>query len=157
MDPTALAAAATAFLVPFLSKVGQGIADQAEKKLPEHVQKVWEAILAKFKGKPAAEGSAGELQAQANDQDNQDAFAVQLKKALKDDPAFAEELNRLLQTAQNADGKAAGVSGAVAGQGSVAAGHIQVGGNIGGSLIVGSHNQVSDPNAPTDKSPRGDA
>ncbi|HEX9075806.1 MAG TPA: hypothetical protein VF932_08485 [Anaerolineae bacterium] len=143
MDPAALAAAATALLVPFLSKVGQGMADQAEKKLPEQVEQIWQAVLAKFRGQPAAEASAGDLKAKANEEDNQAAFAIQLKKALKDDPAFADELTKLLQAAQNATGMTAGVSGAVASQGSVAAGQINVGGSVGGSVVVGSHNQVT--------------
>jgi hypothetical protein len=159
MDPAALAAAATALLVPFLSKVGQGIADQAEKKLPEHVEQIWEAVLAKFKGKPAAEASAGDLKAKADEEDNQAAFAIQLKKALKDDPAFADELTRLLQAAQNATGTTTGISGTATGQGSAAAGQIHVGGSVGGSVVVGSHNRVSGGGAPAedDDDTSGDA
>lgn len=144
MDPATLAAAATAFLVPFLSKMGESLVDQAQQKLPEEVGRVWDAILTKFKGKPAAQGSADDLKSKADDQDNQEAFALQLKKIFKDDPAFAAELEKLLLTAQTAVGIANTGSGAVATQGGTAAGAggIAIGGGVNGNVVLGSHNTV---------------
>ncbi len=144
MDPTTLAAAVTAFLVPFLCKVGTAIADQAQQQLPNQIGQIWDAILSKFKGKPAAQSSADDLKSKADDRDNQDAFALQLKKLLKDDPAFAAELEKLLQIAQATIEIANTGSGALATQGSVAAGAggIAIGGDVKGSVVLGNHNTV---------------
>ncbi len=145
MDPTTLATAVTAFLVPFLSKVGQGVAEQAQQKLPDQVNRIWDSIVARFKGKPTAEGCANDLKAQADDADNQAAFALQLKKLLKDDETFTAELEKLLHSAQTTTGNANTGNGALATHGGVAsgAGGFAVGGNVGGNIVLGNYNRVS--------------
>ncbi len=151
MDPVTLATAVTALLVPALSNVAQTAVTQAEQHMPEYVSQLWSSILAHFKDKPAAEDSVHELQANAADIDNQEAFAVQLKKLLKTDPAFAVELENLFHGAQVASGLSNTGSGGVAAQGSVASGAdgIAVGGNVGGNIILGNYNRVNDrPAAP---------
>ncbi len=144
MDPITLAAAAATLLAPYLAKAGEKAAEEIGKKLPDAVGKVWGAITAKFKGKPAAEGAAHELIAKPADEDNQEAFNVQLRKALKEDSAFAAELERLLRTAGGDTIFNTG-SGAVATGGSVAAGAggVAVGGNVDGAIVVGSGNTVT--------------
>ena len=56
LDPVSLAAAATAFLVPFLAKAGE--------KLPDFAGRVWNAIAARFSGSARSredgEGLGGE-------------------------------------------------------------------------------------------------
>ena len=143
MDPITLAAAATTLLAPYLAKAGEKAAEKIGEKLPEAIGKVWNAIAAKFKGRPAAEGAANELTAKPDDTDNKEAFNVQLRKLLKDDPAFAAELERLLRTAGGDTIFNTG-SGAVATHGGVAAGAggVAVGGNVDGAIVIGSGNTV---------------
>ncbi len=149
MDPATLAATVTMFLIPFLSKVGENIADQTQKQLPEKVSQVWDTIVSKFRDKPAAQGSAHDLHAQPGNPDNQEAFTVQLKKTLKDDPQFAAALEELLQTAQATVYITNTGSGAVATQNGVAggAGGIAIRGNVGGNVVAGNNNSVINRNA----------
>ena len=144
MDPITLAAAATTLLAPYLAKAGEKAAEKIGEKLPEAIGKVWNAIAAKFKGRPAAVGAANELTAKPDDADNQEAFNVQLRKLLKDDPAFAAELERLLRAA-GGDTIVNTGSGAVATHGGVAAGAggVAVGGNVDGAIVIGSGNTVT--------------
>jgi len=134
MDPATLALTVTTFLSPLIAKAGEKAAEEVGKKLPEAAGKLWQAVAARFSGQPAAEGAAKELAAKADDQDNQEAFTVQLRKILKEDEAFAAELAQLLQSAQSAIG-----SGALAGGEGVAAGAggVAIGGDVEGGITVG--------------------
>lgn len=151
MDPTLLANAVTSFLAVALARVAQTVVDQAQQKLPEEVNRLWNSIAARFKGNSAAEGSAQDLKANAKDSDNQEAFALQLRKMLKEDPTFARELEKLYRTAQPSAGPVNEGSGAIAMQGGTAsgAGGIAVGGNVGGSIILGNDNRVNDNAGPS--------
>jgi len=137
MDPATLAASVTALLAPYLAKAGAALADEAIKKLPEAVGGLWQAVAQRFKGKPAAEGAANDLTAKADDTDNQEAFSLQLKKMLKDDPAFAEQIDGLLQKAQ------ASVS---INQG---AGSVGIVGNVAGNIVLGPNSTTIDTNSGT--------
>lgn len=150
MDPNAMAGAAASFLMPYLVKFGKNLADQAVENLPEQVQNLWKMIRAKMEGKPAAQGAAQELAEKPDDPDNQEAFLLQLKKLLKEDPDFTQNLESLLKIlAESELGKDKGVinlgSGAAATGGSTAAGAggIAVGGNVGGSIVLGSNNTLN--------------
>jgi hypothetical protein len=134
MDPVSLATTVTSFLVPYLTKIGGNLAEEAGKKL-------WDTIAEKFKNKPAAEGAAEELMGEAEDPDNQEAFTLQLKKAFKEDPDFAKEIANLL--ARSSDGGITNTDGAVATNGSIAVNDLQVSGDINGNIIVGSGNSVT--------------
>lgn len=144
MDPVTLASTATSLLAPYLVKVGETLASEASKKLPDQIGKLWDLIYGRIKDKPASEAAANDLTAQAGDPDNQEAFALQLKRVLKDDPAFAGEIEKLLDSAQPATGTANTGSGAAASGHGVAAGAggIAIGGNVGGSVVFGNNNQV---------------
>lgn len=141
MDPVTLAAAVTGLLSPLLVKFGEQAAQSLGEKLPEGVGAVWKAIAAKFKGQPAAEEAAKDLAAKPSDEDNVAAFRKELKKALEAEPAFAQQLEALLKTAQSQ----AGVSivntgdGAVATSGGVAAGAggVAVKGDVHGDIHLG--------------------
>lgn len=100
MDPTALAATATALLAPYIAKAGEKLAEKVGEKLPEQIGKLWTTIAAKFKGKPAAEEAVKDLAANPKDEDNQAAFRKELKKLLAEDDGFVNELAKLLQAAQ---------------------------------------------------------
>lgn len=144
MDPITLAASVTTLLAPYLAKAGKVLADKAAEQLPGAVGALWDKISAKFQSKPAAQDAAVDLVQNPSDQDNQAAFETQLRKMLKDDPAFLEELSGLTEKAQQEAIKLQG-SGAIATSGGVAAGQggVAVGGNVQGNIVVGNNNKVS--------------
>lgn len=139
---TSTAAAATTLLTPYLVKAGEKAAEEVGKKLPQSVGKVWSAITARFKGKPAAEEAVVDLVADPEDADKAAAFRNQLKKLLESNPDFAEELAELVRNAkpQEGDTIANTGSGAVATHGGVAAGKggVAVKGDVHGGIRVGN-------------------
>jgi hypothetical protein len=141
MDPVTLATTVTALVAPYLAKMGESMMEEAGAKLPEKISKVWGAISNRFKGNPAASGAANDLVKKADDTDNQEAFALQLKKALKDDEEFASALQAMLKEAQ---GQISNMGdGAVATNGSIGVGKIEIGGDLSGNIVIGSNNQVN--------------
>lgn len=153
MDPVTLASATTTLLAPYLVKLGENLASEAGKKLPDQIGKLWDKIYARIQDKPASVAAANDLTAKAGDPDNQEAFAVQLKRVLKEDPTFAEEIQKLFDSAQPATGTANTGSGAAASGHGVAAGAggIAIGGNVGGGIILGSNNQVTSGKPPEEQ------
>jgi hypothetical protein len=142
MDPTTLAVTATTLLAPYLAKLGESFIEEAGARLPDKVGKVWEMIIARFKGNPTASSVANDLVKKADDTDNQEAFALQLKKSLKEDEEFASALQAMLKEAQ---GQISNVGdGAVATNGSIGVGKIEIGGDLSGNIVVGNNNQVND-------------
>ncbi len=145
MDPvtiTALATAATTFLTPYLTKAGEAAAEALGEKLPDVAGKVWSAIAACFKGKPAAEEAAKDLAVKPDQSLAQAAFTNQVVKAIEADPAFADVLKKLLEAAERETGQTIlniG-SGAVATHGGVAAGEggVAVKGDVHGDINVGA-------------------
>jgi hypothetical protein len=142
MDPITLATTVVAFLSPYLVKAGEKAAEEVGKKLPDLAGKMWNAITARFKGKPAAEEAEQDFVAKPDDQLNQSAFANQLRKILEAQPAFGPELARLLDGAQREGGDTviATGSGAVATRNGVAAGEggVAVRGDVHGGIYHGS-------------------
>jgi len=143
MDPITLATAATALLGPFIAKVGEGAAKKLGEQLPDKVGKLWSAISDRFKDKPAAAGAAADLANNPEDEDNKQAFELQLKKALKEDEEFAGLIAELLEDAKSEAGISNVGDGAVATNHSNAVGKIQVNGNISGNITVGNNNNSS--------------
>ncbi len=143
MDPVTLATAATTLLAPYLAKLGEAAIEKVGEQLPEKVGNVWNAIAKRFKGNPAAAGAASDLAKNAEDDDNKDAFTLQLKKALKEDEDFANALVDLLEQAQNAQGISNVGDGAVATNHSVAVGKLTISGDVSGNITIGDNNQVS--------------
>ncbi|MBI3241961.1 MAG: hypothetical protein HYZ49_06675 [Chloroflexi bacterium] len=137
MDPTTLAAAATALLAPYVAKAGEKLAEKVGEKLPDQMGKLWAAIADKFKGKPAAEEAAKDLAANPKDEDNQAAFRKELRKVLEADTGFVAELEKLLKSTSGDIILNAG-SGAAASHGGIA-----VGGNVGGSIIHGNGTTIT--------------
>ncbi len=133
MDSTALAAAATALLAPYIAKAGEKLAEKVGEKLPDQIGKLWTAIAGKFKGKPAAEEAAKDLAAKPDDEDNQAAFRKELKKLLADDDDFVNELAKLFNTAKAAYEKS--------GDTFIGDNAFKVGENYG-TIVYGSGNQV---------------
>jgi len=136
MDPVTLASTVTAFLAPVLTKFGENFAEDAGKKL-------WDTIAGKFQDKPAAAGAASEFAAKADDPDNQEAFTLQLKKALKEDSDFAQEIAQLVDQYRNSAGGISNIKDStVATEGGIAAGSIQTG-DINGNFVIGNQNTIS--------------
>jgi hypothetical protein len=153
LDPVSLAASAAAFLIPYVTKAGETVAEKVGEKLPQVAGRVWNAIATRFRGRPAAEEAAADLVAGPAEDDRQAVFRVQLRKALEADPSFAEELAKLLSQAQKAAGDTitnAG-SGAVATGGGVAAGAggVAVGGSVHGDVVTGAKSTVFDQRGST--------
>ena len=99
MDPATLALTVTSFLAPYLAKAGGAIMDRAAAGLPDAASHIWDAIAKHFEGNPTAAGAASDLAKNASDQDRQDAFALQLKMALKEDKEFANAIQDLVKQA----------------------------------------------------------
>ncbi len=99
MDPATLAMTVTSFLAPYLAKAGGAILDRATAALPDEAGHLWDAITKHFEGKPAAAAAATDLAQNASDEDQQAAFALQLKMALKNDPDFAAAVEDLVKKA----------------------------------------------------------
>jgi hypothetical protein len=130
---TLLAAGAEDVWMPalFMRLKNGSIWQQPEESAPVAVKKLWDLILNRFRGKLAAEGAVQDLATDADDPDNREAFMIQLKKAMRDDPVFAEELLKTIRVIQrnSEQGKDGGVL-------------INVGGNVGGSIILGNNNTL---------------
>jgi len=82
--------------VPFLGDSLQKGADALAGKAPEAAAALWGLVKGRFTS-PAQQEAVAELEAAPADPDAREAFQVQLKKALKADPALAGEVERLLQ------------------------------------------------------------
>ena len=143
MDPATLATAATSLLLPFLSKVGEKALDKIAEQLPEKVGAVWSAISNRFKGNPAASGAAVVLAENADDNDNQEAFVLQLRSMLKKDQDFAGLLTDLVEEAKSDPSLNRGGDNVTANNNSVAVGRISVGGSVNGNFVIGNNNRVT--------------
>ena len=148
MDPATLAASVASFLAPFLLKAGQSVAERALEKLPDGVSQLWEYISAKFQGRPAAEEAAREIWSLPDDADNREAFILQLKKLLKDNPAVMDELLSLLKDGQakisGGDIGSVGAGAAASGESVAAgAGGVAIKGDVTGNIIIGNNNSVN--------------
>lgn len=141
MDPITLATTAVGFLSPYLVKSGEKAAEELGKKLPDLASRVWNAVTAKFKGKPAAEEAVKDMAARPDDADNQAAFRKELRKLLEADPQLASELERLLTSGQRGGGDIISNtgSGAITTRGGVAAGGggVAIQGDVQGGVSLG--------------------
>jgi hypothetical protein len=142
MDPATLAVTATTLLAPYLSKLGESFMEEARARLPDKVGKVWEIIATRFKGSATASSVANDLVKNADDADNQEAFTLQLKKLLKEDDEFAVALQNSLKEAKGQISNAG--DGAVATNGSIGVGKIEIDGDVSGNIVIGNNNQVGD-------------
>jgi len=138
MDPTALAESVTALLAQPLDQAGQGAAGEAGLRVSEPASRIYDVLAARLRDKPDAASALAQLAADAGDSRKQAAFTRQLKRAFKDDPAFAAELAGLLASDQVPGGIYLRGSGAVATDGGVAVGEggMAITGNVVNSTII---------------------
>jgi hypothetical protein len=102
MDPATIsitAAAAFGALQPYLPTIATKASEEIGKQLPAAVGKMWSALKAKFDTKQAAKDALTDLLKNPDDYDLQAAFRVQIKKAMEDDPAFADAFKPLVDEA----------------------------------------------------------
>ena len=142
MDPAVLASTVTGLLAPLLAKMGESMMEEVGAKLPEKIGKLWGAITHRFQGNPSASSTASDLAKNAEDTDNQEAFALQLRKVLKGDEDFAHLLTDLLEEAKKDSSISVVGDGVVANNNSIAVGKIHIGGNMDGNFTIGNQNQV---------------
>jgi hypothetical protein len=136
MDPATIAATITGLITPFLVNMGESAAEEVGAKLPGKLDQLWQAISRRFQGNPTAVSVSRDLAMNSQDTDNQEAFSLQLKRILKDDPGFAEMLSKLLQEAQNEIRNT--------GNQNIAVGEIRIDGDLSGNLTIGHNNQIGD-------------
>ena len=148
LDLASLAAAATAFLAPYISRAGEKSAEKVGEKLPDFAGRVWNAIGARLRGRPAAEEAAAGLVSKPEETDRRTEFCLQLRKALEADPHFAESLADILAQAQKDAGQTVADTGTppVANAGGAAAGTggVPTGSSVPGDVVAGSKTTVFD-------------
>ena len=138
MDPVTLATTLTTLLAPFLAKMGESFMEEAGSRLPDKIDKIWSSISDRFKKNPAASSAAGDLVKNPDDKDNQEVFALQLRKALKEDADFASLLTKLLDEAKK-DASISNIGGVVATNDSIGVKDIKIDGDVGGDFIIGKN------------------
>jgi hypothetical protein len=103
MDPNLISMLATNTLNA-LQNYWTIIATKATEKigeeLPTHIGKIWTVLRERSARKPSTQEALADLIKNPNEPDLQAAFRVQLRKMLEEDRDFAEELKRILGTAE---------------------------------------------------------
>ena len=101
MDISLIATAAAAMLAPYLSEAGKAAAKKAGEKAWEKVAGLYQAIRRKFAADKDdyAQKTMERLEAQPTAEARQVALADVLAEKAQTDPAFAQELARLVQGA----------------------------------------------------------
>lgn len=140
MDPAMLAAMITGLITASLARVGSSALEEVGTKLPENLGKIWGAILNRFEGRPAASGAATDLVTNAKNEENQEAFALQLRKVLKEDTNFANILEDFVKETQ----------GSLNGDNNIVVRDIHIGRDLSGNFIIGNNNVTGDHNRKTD-------
>jgi hypothetical protein len=95
MDPVTLAGAAVALVAPYLVVGGKELAKKVGGEAGGRIVKLYDKVKAKLTGSGAVKDVADFEQTPA-DQDSQAALRKELKKALEADPAFRQELEKLV-------------------------------------------------------------
>jgi hypothetical protein len=140
MDPitiSALTATAWTLIQPHLRTIATKSAEKISELVPETIGKLWGKVVDRFNTKPASQEVTSDLLKNPDDSDLQASFRVQLKKAMEEDPGFAEQIKELVEKAdaqtnvQVVDGAAAVGDRAKA----VGKGGILVEGNVSGDVI----------------------
>jgi hypothetical protein len=137
LDLVILAKEAVTFLAPFLPyllKAGEGLAEEAGKKLGEQAgggawdkaKALWGRLRPKVEVKPAAQEAIQDVAKDPHDEDALAALRLQLKKIFTEDEDLAQKVFKLQQEMHGA-----GVNVAAIGDRSVA-----IGGNVSNTTIT---------------------
>jgi hypothetical protein len=96
MDIPQIAATVAAFLVPYLPKLMESVAEATGetviKGIPEGLKGFWK----KAKSKPALEEAAKDLVKKSDDPDNLASFRKEIRKLLEENPELAAEVAKTL-------------------------------------------------------------
>lgn len=136
MEPAILASTVLTFLAPYLAKASGNLADALAENAPDHVGKLWTAIVEKFKGNPVAQEAASDLLENPADADNQAAFRKAIRKAAEEDPAWLAMVAGFLAKAQSEAAQEVKISG----EKNIV---VNVAGNAQGNIVIGSNNTVN--------------
>ncbi len=101
MDPdtiNSLAQAAVNALHPYWPALAAGAAKKLGESIPSAIRSLWDKIWGRCSEKPVAKESLDDLLAAHDDADLEAAFRVQLRKLLAAEPAFADEVGRLVHS-----------------------------------------------------------
>ncbi|BAY93127.1 MULTISPECIES: hypothetical protein [unclassified Tolypothrix] len=94
--------------LPFLLNVGGKAIEGASQKVGEDgwnkAKAIWAKLLPKVEAKEAAKEAAADLAQNPDDEDLQASLRVQIKKILDSDTALAEEIAKIWQENNSADG-----------------------------------------------------
>ena len=93
MDEAGMAATALALVAPYLAEGGKELAKKVGAEAGSRVVKLWDAVRGKLAGKDAL----ADVEAKPADQRRWSALEVQLEKALEADPAFRDQLTKLVE------------------------------------------------------------
>ncbi len=125
MDAQTLAQQIVPFLAPYLPHLLKAAAEESGKRLTGAAWEKAQALWERLRGKDEVVKAAAAVVEDPADPDTEAALRLQLKKALRDDPALAAAVARLWDAAQ-----AAGVNVTASGR------SVAVGGDVSGSVII---------------------
>jgi hypothetical protein len=108
MDPVSLAAGASALLVTYLGRVGDQAASNLGDALAEaavaRLRQLHDWVKGKVAGRPVAERALQRLEEEPGDERRLVVFEDALVELIESDPAFADDLHRLVVDAAQASG-----------------------------------------------------
>jgi hypothetical protein len=116
MDPVTIATGTVAALAPFLTRVGEGVAEELGKQALVRGEVILQTLWSRWRGKPEAEARLAKMV--ANPEGGRDELVAALAVEVASDPNFASALNGLLTASspeivvRQAVGKAAEATGA---------------------------------------------
>lgn len=150
MDPISLAHLVLStwnLLAPYAKIVGGKLVEKASEELPDVTGKIWDVVKEKLEAQPETKNLPAELVQSPDDDDLKGTFRHQLKKLLENDETFAQQLQKLVDEAQqvttysatlDGDGAIAQGTGAKA----VGKGGILIEGDVSGSNVISGNNNV---------------
>ena len=110
MDPAALGVSAVALLVPFLSKVGDRLADRAgvnlEQAIAVRLERLYRRVKSRLQGDRFGEVTLERLEQQPDNRARQVSLAEVIDDLVAKDPEFATSLRELVEDARRAGGAA---------------------------------------------------
>jgi len=116
MEPSALGAV-VGWLAGHAAQVAGGVVDSA---VADGVRRLWDAVAARFRGDPAAEGALARLREQPENPLRRGAVEDHLHELVASDPEFARTLAELVRALRPEESAGVHNSGAVAmGQGRI--------------------------------------
>ncbi len=102
MDPLTLATMAVNLVAPYLAKAGEAMAKQAGEAAWEKMKAIYAAVKDKLTGDAYAEQTLKRLEGNPASENRKAALVEILEEKIKDDPTFAEAIQKLLDEANKA-------------------------------------------------------